>query len=56
MGIFVKIEDYCRHIAFYGDMVMSFVKTIIPKYMKPWNYRLFGKGRRVVQGNPGKNV
>ena len=41
----------CNNIAVYGGMVMQSVETLIPKYMTSWNWRLLGKGRRIVQGN-----
>lgn len=39
------------NIAVYGGMIMQSVETLIPKYMTSWNWRLLGKGRRIVQGN-----
>ena len=37
-------------------MVTLSVDTLIPKYMKSWNLKLLGKGRRVFKGNCGKNL
>ena len=52
----VATTEVSSYLAVCRGMVMSSVEIIIRKYVTSQNRRLVGKGKKVSQGNRGKDV